>query len=50
MTGVRPEMRDRHPAIHVETVASSPEAFAAGMRREIERWGKVIRDANIRVN
>jgi len=45
----KPEVRERHFAIGVETVASSPEEFAATMRRDIERWGKVIRDANIRV-
>jgi tripartite-type tricarboxylate transporter receptor subunit TctC len=45
----RPEIRDRHFSIGVETVAGSPEEFAATMRKDIERWGKVIKDANIRV-
>jgi tripartite-type tricarboxylate transporter receptor subunit TctC len=45
----KPEVKERHFAIGVETVASSPEEFASTMRRDIERWGKVIRDANIRV-
>jgi tripartite-type tricarboxylate transporter receptor subunit TctC len=45
----KPEVKERHFAIGVETVASSPEEFAATMRRDIDRWGKVIRDANIRV-
>lgn len=46
----KPEVRDRHLTIHVETVASSPEEFAVTMRKDIERSGEVIRDAGIRVN
>ena len=45
----RADVKERHFAIGVETVASSPEEFASVIRRDIERWGKVIRDANIRV-
>jgi tripartite-type tricarboxylate transporter receptor subunit TctC len=30
-------------------IVSSPEAFAERIRRESEKWGKVIRDANVRV-
>ena len=32
-----------------EIVASSPEEFAAQLRRESEKWGKVIRERHIRV-
>lgn len=32
----------------VEVVGSSPEEFAATMKSEMARWGKVIRDAGIR--
>jgi tripartite-type tricarboxylate transporter receptor subunit TctC len=45
----KPEVKERHFSIGVETVASSPEEFAVIMRRDIERWGKVIREAGIRV-
>ncbi|MGZ5260094.1 MAG: tripartite tricarboxylate transporter substrate binding protein, partial [Burkholderiales bacterium] len=38
------EVKERHFSIGVETVASSPEEFAVIMRRDIERWGKVIKD------
>jgi tripartite-type tricarboxylate transporter receptor subunit TctC len=31
-----------------ETVASTPEEFAARVRVEIPKWGKVIRDASIK--
>ena len=30
-------------------IVSSPDAFAERIRRESEKWGKVIRDANVRV-
>ena len=30
-------------------IVSSPETFAERIRRESEKWGKVIRDANVRV-
>ncbi len=46
----KPEVKERHFSIGVETVASSPEEFAALIRRDIDRWGKVIKDAGIRVN
>lgn len=46
----RPEVKDRHTASGVETVASSPEELGATMRADIARWGKVIRDANIRID
>jgi tripartite-type tricarboxylate transporter receptor subunit TctC len=31
------------------TIASPPEEFAERIRRESANWGKVIRDANVRV-
>ena len=45
----KPEIKERHFTVGVETVASSPEEFAATMRRDIERWGKVIKEAGIKV-
>jgi tripartite-type tricarboxylate transporter receptor subunit TctC len=30
-------------------IVSSPEAFAERIRRESTKWGKIIRDANVRV-
>jgi tripartite-type tricarboxylate transporter receptor subunit TctC len=32
-----------------EVVASSPEDFAAHLKRESEKWGKVIKERHIRV-
>jgi tripartite-type tricarboxylate transporter receptor subunit TctC len=33
----------------IYSIVSSPEDFAARIRRDSEKWGKVIRDANIKV-
>jgi tripartite-type tricarboxylate transporter receptor subunit TctC len=34
----------------VETVSSAPEEFGAFMSRETERWGKLIREANLKLD
>jgi len=41
------EVRDRLAADGAEVVANTPEAFASYIRAEIEKWGKVIRQARI---
>jgi tripartite-type tricarboxylate transporter receptor subunit TctC len=35
-------------AIGFEPVVSSPDDFAARIKSEIPRWGKIIREANIK--
>jgi tripartite-type tricarboxylate transporter receptor subunit TctC len=45
----RPDVKERHFSIAVETVGSSPEELAAAMRSDIVRWGRVIREAGIRL-
>jgi tripartite-type tricarboxylate transporter receptor subunit TctC len=45
----QPDIRDRFAALGLDPVASAPDEFAAQIRREIAKWGKVIRDANIRM-
>ena len=44
-----PEVRERFFKAGVEVVASSPDEFAALMKAETNRWGKLIREAGIRV-
>jgi tripartite-type tricarboxylate transporter receptor subunit TctC len=44
-----PDMRERFAALGLDPVANTPDEFAAQIRREIAKWGKVIRDANIRM-
>jgi len=44
-----PDIKERFAALGLEAVVSSPEEFTAEIRREITKWDKVIRDANIRM-
>jgi tripartite-type tricarboxylate transporter receptor subunit TctC len=43
------EMQDDAVTMGSQTGGERPEEFAAYVRSEIQRWGKVIRDANIKV-
>lgn len=44
-----PEIRSALVAQGVEPLASTPEQYAAFLREEHEKWGKVIRDAGIKI-
>ncbi|MGZ5126109.1 MAG: Bug family tripartite tricarboxylate transporter substrate binding protein [Burkholderiales bacterium] len=46
----QPEIRERIAAQGFDVIASTPEQFAAQIRFEVEKWGKVIRSAGIRVD
>ena len=41
-------VKEKFATLGFEPVGSTPEAFAAQIKFEIPKWGKVIRDANIR--
>jgi tripartite-type tricarboxylate transporter receptor subunit TctC len=43
-----PEMKARLADLGYDPVASTPEEFAARIKREITTWGKVIRDVHIK--
>ena len=45
-----PEVRDFMTAEGAELVGSTPAELAAYLRREIERYGKVIKSANIKAD
>ncbi|HYF08969.1 MAG TPA: tripartite tricarboxylate transporter substrate binding protein [Acetobacteraceae bacterium] len=45
-----PEARQRLDALGSVAVADTPEAFDRFARAEFERWGRLIRDANIRAD
>jgi tripartite-type tricarboxylate transporter receptor subunit TctC len=45
-----PEARDTLLAQGAEAVPTTPEEFAAFQKKEIAKWGKVIRDAHVTVN
>ena len=46
----RPEVRTQFLGNAVEVVGSSPEQFAATIKSEITKWGKVIKDAGIKLD
>jgi tripartite-type tricarboxylate transporter receptor subunit TctC len=43
-----PEIKDRLATIGYTPVGNTPEEFSAQLRRDIARWGKVIREAGIK--
>jgi tripartite-type tricarboxylate transporter receptor subunit TctC len=43
-----PDVKDKLAALGFEPVGNSPEEFAAQIRRELPKWAKVVRDANIK--
>jgi len=44
-----PEVRERFATLGFRPVANTPDEFAARIKLEIEKWGKVVRDANLRI-
>jgi tripartite-type tricarboxylate transporter receptor subunit TctC len=42
-------VKSRLGELAVEPISSTPEQFGAFMASETARWGKLIKDANIRV-
>ena len=45
-----PEMRDKLTATGTEPLTSTPEEFAAYIKREIAKWGDVIRKAGVKAD
>jgi tripartite-type tricarboxylate transporter receptor subunit TctC len=45
----RSDLRERLAALGFRPVANTPDEFAARIKLEIEKWGKVVRDANLRI-
>jgi tripartite-type tricarboxylate transporter receptor subunit TctC len=46
----QPDIRERFVVLGLDIVANTPEEFTAQIRREIAKWGKIIHDANIRMD
>ena len=44
-----PEVRARLAALGFRPVANTPDEFSARIKLEIEKWGKVVHDANLRI-
>ncbi|NBR28554.1 MAG: tripartite tricarboxylate transporter substrate binding protein, partial [Betaproteobacteria bacterium] len=43
-----PDVQARLVSVGAEAAHSSPAEFSAFLQRETERWGKVLREANIK--
>lgn len=49
-TAVRkPELRERFTTLGIDPAGSTPEEFTKFLKDEIDKWGKVIRAANVKV-
>jgi tripartite-type tricarboxylate transporter receptor subunit TctC len=44
-----PEVRDRFEQLNIESRANTPEEFRAFVQDQMQRWGKVVKEANIKV-
>ncbi|MBI3372072.1 MAG: tripartite tricarboxylate transporter substrate binding protein [Betaproteobacteria bacterium] len=44
-----PEVKERLAALGFDAVANTPEEFAAYIRSEVDKWARVIREANIKI-
>ena len=45
-----PEVRERFASQGLDVASSTPEQFGAHIRAEIEKWGRVAKTANIRLD
>ncbi len=45
----RPDVKERLTTLGFNAVANTPEQYSARIKLEIEKWGKVVRDANLRI-
>src|SRR5262245_35090697 len=43
-----PDVKERFGQLGLEIIANTPDEFTAQIKREIEKWGRVIREANIK--
>ena len=46
---VSPEVKDRFDNLNIESRATTPEEFRAFINEQMERWGKVVKEANIKL-
>jgi tripartite-type tricarboxylate transporter receptor subunit TctC len=42
-----PDVKEKCAQLGFDPVANKPDEFAAYIKKEVEKWGKVIRDAKI---
>jgi tripartite-type tricarboxylate transporter receptor subunit TctC len=46
---VSPEVKDRFDNLNIESRSNTPDEFKAFIRDQNERWGKVVKEANIKL-
>ena len=46
----KPDLRERFTQLNVEAIGDTPEQFGMFIRREIDKWGKIIRESGIRID
>jgi tripartite-type tricarboxylate transporter receptor subunit TctC len=44
-----PEVKDRFEQLNIDSRPNTAEEFRAFVREQMERWGKVVKEANIKV-
>jgi tripartite-type tricarboxylate transporter receptor subunit TctC len=42
-----PDVKEKCAQLGFDPVADSPEEFAAYIKKDVEKWGRVIKEANI---
>ena len=45
----QPDVKERLATLGFNPIANTPDEFAARIKLEIEKWGKVVRDAKLRI-
>ena len=45
-----PEVRERLQAMGIEIAGNSPEQFAAFMRSETTKWGRIVKDSGAKID
>ena len=45
----RPDVKEKLATLGFKPVANTPDEWAARIKLEIEKWGKVVKDANLRI-
>ena len=45
----QPDLTERFAALGFKPVANTPDEFATRIKQEMEKWGKVVRDAKLRI-
>jgi tripartite-type tricarboxylate transporter receptor subunit TctC len=46
----KPDLRERFAQLNVEAIGSTPAQFATFIRREIDKWAKVVRESGSRLD